>query len=293
MEAGREITITRYGQMIKLPQLIPQLVCKETAEAGRKDFHYVDCKTHKNIFPIPESIQDNVRDNRYILSLINRFVDYFILYHTDYSECNSDYDVKTLLDLKKVIFMECFGTEEHFKYFITIIPGNIIIENHFEVPVDITDPTTEVVIKGGIYGICRLQKKMNLFLLCLSYITVSLSSMLGINIKVMDDIIEHERTKNKSFILQFLPTVNTKTHLRKILALFSSKIESIIIRKLRELMEIATAKEATDGGALNHIKIGIKFQKNKSRRNKNKNKYKKSRKHFQFSRRKRRENKIL
>ena len=122
------------------------------------------------------------------------------------------------------------------------------------------------------------QKSTNLFLLGLSYKVLSLSGLLGIQIKDISDIIRAEKKREssgkQSFILQFLPYDKEIKCFEKVDLFLLEKMNTIIFQQVSRL--------AVAGGS--------KSRKNKSRKNKKKGR---NSKHSQRNRRKKTQNKMF
>jgi hypothetical protein len=195
---------TGYG--ISLGLDIPQLVCNRDVH-GVIVANGVDCDK-PNIFG---KSQDNPADlvgaNKLILLMINAFVDFFIQYYNMDEITN----VQVILNLKKLIFSFTEPSE-------LALDQTLLYKFRRVCRIDIGKIRDEITIPArvGVDGvnnhvIDRLrmkQKQMNLFLLGLSYKVLSMSGILDISIDDMRDIIEKEKGRQNSFILQFLPLDN-------------------------------------------------------------------------------------
>jgi len=258
---------TIYGTSLDLD--IPALKCKEGAEPGEDK---VDCLQTAE-YP------DN---NKYHVNIINAFIDFFVQYHNNNVDDTADDDGKKIgkylqnvLQLKKIMYS--FTIEHKDKYRSVI--GSIKEKNYddkikssFDMVSNMGRGNMEVHVQQHLGPI---QKRVNLYLLFLSYNVLSFSGILGIDIIDIVDIIKEEkkreRDKKQSFILQFLPKDIEQSCFRTIQLLFNrNEIDTLIIRKI-----IRVAEGHDTGGSK-------RFQKkyNKSRKNKYKrtNKYKKGRK---------------
>lgn len=195
---------TNYG--ISLGLDIPQLVCN-------RDVHGVivangaNCNKPNIVGKVKDEPTDLIGANQVILLMINAFVDFFIQYYNNMGETTN---IQAILDLKKIIFSftepSALALDQtllyKFRHVCRIDVGRISDE--------ITIPA-RVGINGNNHVIGQLrmkQKQMNLFLLGLSYKVLSMSGILDIMIYDMRDIIEKEKSKQNSFILQFLPLDN-------------------------------------------------------------------------------------
>jgi hypothetical protein len=305
---------TIYGNSLRLN--IPRLTCDQT-NCGEQNIFLA---SRYSSTPASEAV---IRDtHRYILSMINCFVDFFIQYQTINNQFDTtdvvgmrmifdttDVGMQKILELKKIIFSLCLlnaadlaaDLQNNFQIFFEMFKekyGKCIIQikNNFEFVQDvgIPDLTTRETIEGdqteSDYKWFR-QKSMNLFLLGLSYKVLFLSGPLGIQIKHINQIIRDEKTREssgkRSFILQFLPYGIEEICFKEVDDFFLNKMNSIIFQKISELAGV-------DGGSkcLN-IKYNKKSKKNKSRKFKYQKNTKKGRKHSRHKQRKRTQNKIL
>ena len=99
---------------------------------------------------------------------------------------------------------------------------------------------------------------MNLFLLGLSYKVLSMSGILDISIDDMRNIIEKEKSRRNSFILQFLPVDNELPCFETVELCLLQHGNSEIYRKIMELV--------VPGGSRSR-----NIRNNKTKNNKNKN----------------------
>ena len=266
-----EATETIYGKSLGLN--IPRLTCDNVG---------ADCAT-RNVFIRP---QDNVHNaNVYLINMINCFVDFFIQYQTIEDE-PLEFSMQTLLDLKKAIFSFCLVNTEtnYFESFFSIFQERfnaciIMINNRFNITQNIGAPTASSMetLEGTKESFLWFKRKAaNLFLLGLSYKFLSMSRSLGIHIKDMtadtDNIIETEKKRQQSFILQFLPRGENRELkcFKKVDFFFFEKMNSVVFEKILVLAEQADA----DAGGSKRVN---KSQKNKYKHKYN-HKYKKSRK---------------
>ena len=279
-------TETIYGKSLGLN--IPRLTCDNLGAA--------DCNT-RNVFI---RSQDNVHNaNVYLIYMINCFVDFFIQYQTIEDE-PLEFGLQTLLDLKKVIFSFCLINTEtnYFESFFSRFQEKfnaciIMINNRFKITKNIGDPTASSMetLEGTQESFLWLKRKAaNLFILGLSYKFLSMSRSLGIHIKDMtadtDNIINTEKKREQSFILQFLPENRELQCFKKVDFFFFQHMNSVVFEKILVLAEQRAAEQrAAEQRAAEQAKEdtgGSKRVNNKSRKNKYKrkcnHKYKKSRK---------------
>ena len=270
-------TETIYGKSLGLN--IPRLTCDNLG---------ADCNT-RNVFI---RSQDNVHNaNVYLIDMINCFVDFFIQYQTiEYEPL--EFSLQTLLDLKKAIFSFCLVNTEtnYFESFFSRFQERfnaciIMINNRFKITQNIgaaTAPSMETLEGTKESFLWFKRKAANLFILGLSYKFLSMSRSLGIHIKDMtadtDNIINTEKKRQQSFILQFLPENRELQCFKKVDFFFFEQMNSVVFEKILVLAEQAEA----DAG-------GSKSRKNKSRKNKSRKNTKKGRnsKHSRRNRRKR------
>jgi hypothetical protein len=160
-----------------------------------------------------------------------------------------------------------------------------MINNRFKITQNIgaaTAPSMETLEGTKESFLWFKRKAANLFLLGLSYKFLSMSRSLGIHIKDMtadtDNIINTEKKRQQSFILQFLPENRELQCFKKVDFFFFEQMNSVVFEKILVLAEQAEA----DAG-------GSKSRKNKSRKNKSRKNTKKGRnsKHSRRNRRKR------
>ena len=257
---------TIYGTSLDLD--IPALKCKEGAEPGEDE---VDCLQTAE-YP------DN---NKYHVNIINAFIDFFVQYHNNNVDDTADDDGKKIgkylqnvLQLKKIMYS--FTIEHKDKYRSVI--GSIKEKNYddkikssFDMVSNMGRGNMEVHVQQHLGPI---QKRVNLYLLFLSYNVLSFSGILGIDIIEMDVIIEEEKKKGEqSFILQFLPKDIEHSCFLTIQLLFNrNEIDTLIIRKINQ---VADAHDA--GGSKRFQKYHTRIRKHKSR--KHKSRKHKSRKH--------------
>ena len=266
MEADARETETIYGKCLRLD--IPRLTCNE-----------VDC-TQKNIFTPPDH---EVDANKYILHIINCFVDFFIQYQTIDDE-PIEFDITKLLELKKIIFSLCVEST-WVEDFFNALKENCInkIKHEFQVVQNVGDPDS--LRMQTIQNVKPKQRSTNFFLLCLSYKVLSMSGLLGIQIKDISDIIRNEKQREsggkQSFILQFLPFDKEITCFQRAEFFFIDRMNSVIFRRISSL---------SAGGSKCVLKIFDRSIKNKHKHNKmNAYKGRKSKR----SRRKRTQNKMF
>ena len=269
-----EATETIYGKSLGLN--IPRLTCDSVG---------ADCNT-RNVFIRP---QDNVHNaNVYLIYMINCFVDFFIQYQTIEDE-PLEFSMQTLLDLKKEIFSFCLVNTEtnYFESFFSRFQERfnaciIMINNRFNITQNIGAPTASSMgnIEGNEKSFLWFKRKAaNLFLLGLSYKFLSMSRSLGIHIKDMtadtDNIIETEKKRQQSFILQFLPRGGNRELkcFKKVDFFFFEQMNSVVFEKILVLAEQAAKADAGGSKRVN------KSRKNKYKhKHKYNHKYKKSRK---------------
>ena len=250
-------TETIFGKSLRLD--IPILTCSD-----------VDC-TKKNIFTPPGH---EVDANKYILHLINCFVDFFIQYQTIDDE-PIEIDITRLLELKKMIFSLCVESTWGEDFF-NALKENCInkIKDEFKVVQNVGDP--DALRIQNIQNVKPKQRSTNFFILGLSYKVLSMSGSLGIQIKDISDVIQNEKQREsegkQSFILQFLPFSKEITCFQRAEIFFLDRVNSIIFQKISSL---------SAGGSKRILK-----KYNKSRKNKHKNKHKKSRKSKRYHRKK-------
>jgi len=194
---------TIYG--ISLGLDIPQLVCNRDVH-GVIVVNGVNCNKSNIVGKVKDEPTDLIGANQVILLMINAFVDFFIQYYNMGETTN----IQAILDLKKIIFSftepSALALDRTLLYKFRHV-CRIDIE---KIRDEITIPA-KVGINGNNHVIGQLrmkQKQMNLFLLGLSYKVLSMSGILDIIIGDMRDIIEKEKSKRDSFILQFLPLDN-------------------------------------------------------------------------------------
>lgn len=279
MEA-RPTTETIYGNSLGLN--IPRLTCDNVG---------ADCAT-RNVFTRKQDDVNNA--NLYLIDMINCFVDFFIQYQTIEDE-PLEFSMQTLLDLKKAIFSFCLVNTEtnYFDMFFSLfhkktVGGMIwvspcirMINNRFKITQNIGAPTRMETFEDAESFLWVKRKAANLFILGLSYKFLSMSPSLGIYIKDMtadtDNIIETEKKRQQSFILQFLPRgENSELKcFKKVDFFFLEHMNSVVFQKILVLAEQAAKAQQADAG-------GSKRGNNNSRKNKYKHKYnhkyKKSRK---------------
>jgi len=282
-------TETVYGKSLGLD--IPRLTC---------DHDQVNC-ADQNIFlgsrsatsgtaaPSPEVV---IRTNRYILSMINCFVDFFIQYQTVDDE-PLDANMQTLLELKKIIFSLCLSGEpsNYFQQFFALFQDRygaciMTIQNKFEIiqNVGVPDLSMRETFENKPTSFVWLkQKSMNLFLLGLSYKVLSLSGSLGIQIKDISDVIRAEKKREsggqKSFILQFLPYDKEVKCFEKVDLFLLEKMNSVIFQKISDLEKRESGGSSKRVKKLKYIMKSKKTKKNKSHKKSNKSlKMKKGRK---------------
>ena len=191
---------TNYG--ISLGLDIPQLVCNRGVVVNG-----VDCNKPNIFGKLEDNPADLVGANELILLMINAFVDFFIQYYNIGETTN----LEVILDLKKIIFSFTepsseLELEQTLLYKFRKVCG-IDVE---KIRDEITIPTRVGFDGIGInnFPIRIKQKQMNLFLLGLSYKVLSMSGILDVGIYDMRYIIEKEKSRRNSFILQFLPVDN-------------------------------------------------------------------------------------
>jgi hypothetical protein len=255
-------TETIYGKSLGLN--IPRLTCDNLG---------ADCNT-RNVFI---RSQDNVHNaNVYLIDMINCFVDFFIQYQTIEDE-PLEFSLQTLLDLKKAIFSFCLVNTEtnYFESFFSRFQERfnaciIMINNRFKITQNIGAPTASSMetLEGTKESFLWFKRKAaNLFLLGLSYKFLSMSRSLGIHIKDMtadtDNIINTEKKRQQSFILQFLPENKELQCFKKVDFFFFERMNSVVFEKILVLAEQAEA-DADAGGSK---RVHNKSRKNKFRKN--------------------------
>jgi hypothetical protein len=244
---------TDYG--ISLGLDIPQLVCIEEHGAVANG---VVCNK-PNIFG---KAQDNPADlviaNKLILLMINAFVDFFIQYYNMDETTN----LQAILDLKKIIFSFTESSTLAFDQTLLYKFRNVCRIDVGSIRDEITIPA-RVGFNRGSHVIGQLhmkQKQMNLFLLGLSYKVLSMSGILDISIDDMRNIIEKEKSRRNSFILQFLPVDNELPCFETVELCLLQHGNSEIYRKIMALVVPG------GGGSRNR---NIRNNKNKNNKNKN------------------------
>ena len=195
---------TIYG--ISLGLDIPQLVCNRDVH-GVIVVNGVNCNKPNIFGKMEDNPADLVGANQLILLMINAFVDFFIQYYNIGETTN----IQVILDLKKIIFSFTEPSSElaleqtllyKFRKVCGIDVGNI----RDEITIPVRVGVNYIDIKN--FPIRMKQKQMNLFLLGLSYKVLSMSGILDVGIYDMRYIIEKEKSRRNSFILQFLPVDN-------------------------------------------------------------------------------------
>jgi hypothetical protein len=260
---------TIYG--ISLDLDIPQLACN-IDEHGVVVANGVDCNK-PNIFGKYQYDPANlIVANKLILLVINAFVDFFIQYYNTGETTN----LQAILDLKKIIFSFTEPSELASDLLYKFI--NVCRIDVGRVRDEITIPA-RVGVDGVNHVIGQLrmkQKQMNLFLLGLSYKVLSMSGILDISIDDMRDIIEKEKSRRNSFILQFLPVDNELPCFETVELCLLQHGNSEIYRKIMALVPQSPG--------------GSRSRNNTKNKNKNKNKNSKhsTRRRPQRSRRSRR-----
>ena len=246
---------TDYG--ISLGLDIPQLVCNRDIH-GAMVANGVDCDK-PNIFG---KAQDNPADlvgaNKLILLMINAFVDFFIQYYNMDETTN----LQAILDLKKIIFSFTEPSTLAFEQTLLYKFRNVCRIDIGSIRDEITIPA-RVGVDGVNHVIGQLrmkQKQMNLFLLGLSYKVLSMSGILDISIDDMRNIIEKEKSRRNSFILQFLPEDNELPCFETVELCLLQHGNSEIYRKIMAVV-------VPGGGGSRSRNI----RNNKTKNNKNKN----------------------
>ena len=244
---------TDYG--ISLGLDIPQLVCIEEHGAVANG---VVCNK-PNIFG---KAQDNPADlviaNKLILLMINAFVDFFIQYYNMDETTN----LQAILDLKKIIFSFTEPSTLAFDQTLLYKFRNVCRIDVGSIRDEITIPARVGFNRGShVIGQLRMkQKQMNLFLLGLSYKVLSMSGILDISIDDMRNIIEKEKSRRNSFILQFLPVDNE-------LPCFETVELCLLQHGNSEIYQKIMALVVPGGGGSRSRNI----RNNKTKNNKNKN----------------------
>jgi len=196
---------TNYG--LSLGLYIPKLVCNITGVVVNGVVYGVDCNKPNIFGKMEDNPADLVGANQLILLMINAFVDFFIQYYNIGETTN----IQVILDLKKIIFSFTEPSSElaleqtllyKFRKVCGIDVGNI----RDEITIPARVGVNYIDIKN--FPIRMKQKQMNLFLLGLSYKVLSMSGILDVGIYDMRYIIEKEKSRRNSFILQFLPVDN-------------------------------------------------------------------------------------
>jgi len=195
---------TNYGISLGLLD-IPQLACNidEHGVVVANVANGVDCNK-PNIFGKYQNDPANlIVANNLIVSMINAFVDFFIQYYN-----TDETNLQAILDLKKIIFS--FTEPSELTQTLLYKFRNVCRIDVGRVRDEITIPARVGVdgVNHVIGHLHRKQKQMNLFLLGLSYKVLSMSGILDISIDDMRNIIEKEKSRRNSFILQFLPVDN-------------------------------------------------------------------------------------
>lgn len=236
---------TIFGKSLRLD--IPILTCSE-----------VDC-TKKNIFTPPPNHE--VDANKYILYIINCFVDFFIQYQSiDDDDEPIEIDITKLLELKKIIFSFCLvdgdvdvETKYFEKFFATFQEKYsaciVSIKNRFRIVQNVGFPelsSMETFENKPTSFLWFKKKAINLFLVGLSYKVLSMSGSLGIQIKDISDIIRNEKQREKdgkqSFILQFLPGGKELRCFEKVELFFLEQMNSIIFQRISSLLGGGSSK---------------------------------------------------
>lgn len=242
---------TNYG--ISLGLNIPQLVCNRLH--GVVVANGVDCNKSNIVGKVKDEPTDLIGANQVILLMINAFVDFFIQYYNMGVTTN----IQVILDLKKIIFSftepSALAFDQtllyKFRHVCRIDIGRI--RDEISIPV-------RVGFDGNSYPISQLrmkQKQMNLFLLGLSYKVLSMSGILDIDIDDMRNIIEKEKYKRNSFILQFLPIDNELPCFETVELCLLQHGNSEIYQKIMALMP------QSPGGGGGSISRNIRNKKNK------------------------------
>jgi len=243
---------TIYG--ISLGLDIPQLACN-IDEHGIIVADGVVCDK-PNIFGKYQYDPANlIVANNLIVSMINAFVDFFIQYYN-----TDETNLQAILDLKKIIFSFTEPSE---------LTQTLLYKFRNVCRIDVGRIRDEITIpaRAGVDGVNhvighlhRKQKQMNLFLLGLSYKVLSMSGILDISIDDMRNIIEKEKSRRNSFILQFLPVDNELPCFETVELCLLQHGNSEIYRKIMELVP-----QSPGGSKRRNIR------NNKTKNNKNKN----------------------
>lgn len=248
---------TIYGTSLDLH--IPALKCKEGAEPGEDE---VDCL----------QTADYPDNNKYHVNIINAFVDFFVQYYNRTIDDTAGDDgkifgkyLKNVLQLKKIMYS---FTIEHKEDKYRPIVSSIKEKNYadkIKSSFGMVSNMGRDNMKVNVQTLGPIQKRVNLYLLVLSYNVLSFSGILGIDIIEMDVIIEEEKKKGEqSFILQFLPKDIEQSCFRTIQLLFNrNEIDTLIIRKINQ---VADAHDA--GGSKRFQKYHTRIRKHKSRKHK-------------------------
>lgn len=248
---------TIYGKSLDLD--IPALKCKEGPEPREDE---VDC----------QQTADAPDNNKYHVNIINAFVDFFVQYYNRTIDDTVGDDgkkfgkyLKNILQLKKIMYS---FTIEHKEDKYRPIVGSIKEKNYadkIKSSFGMVSNMGRGNMKVNVQTLGPFQKKVNLYLLILSYNILSFSGILGIDIIEMDVIIEEEKKKGEqSFILQFLPKDIEQSCFRTIQLLFNrNEIDTLIIRKINQMAETHDA-----GGSKRFQKYNIRSRKRKSRKHK-------------------------
>ena len=222
---------TDYG--ISLGLDIPQLACN-IDEHGVVVANGVVCDKPNIFGKYQYDPADLVIANKLILLMINAFVDFFIQYYNMDETTN----LQAILDLKKIIFSFTEPSTLAFDQTLLYKFRNVCRIDVGRVRDEITIPA-----RVGVDGVNRVighlhmkQKQMNLFLLGLSYKVLSMSGILDISIDDMRNIIEKEKSRRNSFILQFLPVDNELPCFETVELCLLQHGNSEIYRKIMELV---------------------------------------------------------
>jgi len=211
-------------------------------------------------------------NNKYHVNIINTFVDFFVQYYNNTVDDTVSDDGKkfgkylqSVLQLKKIMYS--FTTEHKEDKYRPIV--DYIKEQNYADKIKSSFGMVSNMGRGNmkvnVETSVPFQKKVNLYLLVLSYNVLSFSGILGIDIIEIDVIIEEEKKKGEqSFILQFLPKDIEHSCFHAIQLLFNrNEIDTLIIRKINQMAEAHNA-----GGSKRFQKKYNKYRKHKSRKHK-------------------------
>ena len=263
---------TIYGTSIGLD--IPRLKCKRSDTPITHD--EVECNREDAFAREQRDPSMAININQYILDVINASVDFFIQYNNiSLDDRDVNLYLQNLLNLKKIIFS---FTGVEYKATFTLL-FDMFTKTKKRSFLDNISPEFNIVLNMGrldmvlqnIKPLNLRQKLTNLYLLVLSYKILSMSGILGIDIRDIEDIIKNEKKRKtekqeQSFILQFLPKDVELPCFQDVEFFFLREMNAVIFQKINALVPL----ESDQGGGSKRI---ILKKHNKSRKNKYK-KYK-------------------